>query len=139
MPAPDIIGILETSLYVADLRASMAFYEQVFRFPVLYSDYRMCAMAVRPGQVLLLFLKGASAQASETPGGVVPSSDGSGHLHLAFAIAPEALDDWEAWLTACSIPLESHVNWPAGGTSIYFRDGDGHLLELATPGLWANY
>jgi len=26
-----------------------------------------------------------------------------------------------------------------GGHSIYFRDPDGHLLELATPGLWAIY
>ena len=23
--------------------------------------------------------------------------------------------------------------------SIYFRDPDGHLLELATPGLWSVY
>jgi catechol 2,3-dioxygenase-like lactoylglutathione lyase family enzyme len=28
---------------------------------------------------------------------------------------------------------------PRGGHSIYFRDPDGHLLELATPGLWAGY
>jgi len=26
-----------------------------------------------------------------------------------------------------------------GGHSIYFRDPDGHLLELATPGLWEVY
>ena len=29
----------------------------------------------------------------------------------------------------------------AGNTaeSIYFRDPDAHLLELVTPGIWANY
>ena len=27
----------------------------------------------------------------------------------------------------------------AAGRSIYFRDPDGHLLELATPGLWSVY
>ena len=26
-----------------------------------------------------------------------------------------------------------------GGESLYFRDPDGHLLELVTPGLWPNY
>jgi catechol 2,3-dioxygenase-like lactoylglutathione lyase family enzyme len=31
------------------------------------------------------------------------------------------------------------VTWPLGGTSLYFRDPDGHLLELATPGIWAVY
>ena len=29
--------------------------------------------------------------------------------------------------------------WPRGGESVYFRDPDGHLLELATPGLWPGY
>ncbi|MDF2970539.1 MAG: glyoxalase, partial [Microvirga sp.] len=37
------------------------------------------------------------------------------------------------------IPIESRVTWPRGGTSLYFRDPDGHVLELATPGLWATY
>ena len=31
------------------------------------------------------------------------------------------------------------MKWPRGGESLYFRDPDGHLVELATPGLWANY
>jgi catechol 2,3-dioxygenase-like lactoylglutathione lyase family enzyme len=38
--------------------------------------------------------------------------------------------------------LESRLHLVAlhrGGTSLYFRDPDGHLLELATPGLWTIY
>jgi catechol 2,3-dioxygenase-like lactoylglutathione lyase family enzyme len=35
--------------------------------------------------------------------------------------------------------LEGRTKWPRGGESIYFRDPDGHLLELATPGLWPGY
>jgi catechol 2,3-dioxygenase-like lactoylglutathione lyase family enzyme len=34
------------------------------------------------------------------------------------------------------VPIEGRTQWPRGSTSIYFRDPDGHLLELATPGLW---
>ena len=139
MSAPHITGILETSLYVADLQQAVAFYQQVFGFPTLYADHRMCAMNAGVSQVLLLFLKGASAKPSPTSGGIVPPSDGDGQLHLAFAIAHETLRDWGRWLQDCRIAIESTVHWPAGGTSLYFRDTDGHLLELATPGLWANY
>ena len=35
--------------------------------------------------------------------------------------------------------LEGRTEWPRGGVSVYFRDPDGHLLELATPGLWEGY
>nr|WP_237705563.1 hypothetical protein [Chthoniobacter flavus] len=32
--------------------------------------------------------------------------------------------------------VESRVTWERGGESIYFRDPDGHLLEMLTPGVW---
>ncbi|MFN0129142.1 MAG: hypothetical protein ACKV19_20930 [Verrucomicrobiales bacterium] len=35
-----------------------------------------------------------------------------------------------------NIPVESRIRWPGGATSLYFRDPDGHAVELATPGLW---
>jgi len=31
------------------------------------------------------------------------------------------------------------VKWSRGGESLYFRDPDDHLVELATPGIWATY
>jgi catechol 2,3-dioxygenase-like lactoylglutathione lyase family enzyme len=45
---------------------------------------------------------------------------------------------WEDHLRSRDITVESRVGWPAGGTSLYFRDPDGHSLEVATPGLWPN-
>ena len=136
---PATTGILETSLYVADLQRSAAFYEALFGFPVLYADRRMCAMAVREGQVLLLFQQGGSLRDAVTPGGLVPGSDGRGQLHVAFAVTRDALPAWEEQLAEAGIAVESTVTWPKGGISLYFRDPDGHVLELATPGLWANY
>ncbi len=136
--SPGIRGILETALYVGDLQRSIEFYERVFQFPKMYSVDRMCALNAGDRQILLLFLKGASIEDMPGAGGVVPGHDGNGRLHLALAIAPESLGDWCDWLSVCEIPVESTVHWPAGGTSLYFRDPDGHLIELATPGLWPN-
>ena len=42
------------------------------------------------------------------------------------------------WLRA-ALRSKARTSWSRGGRSIYFRDPDGHLLELATPGLWAVY
>ena len=57
---------------------------------------------------------------------------------MAFAIAADALPGWEERLRSHGVAIEGqHV--VARGHSIYFRDPDGHLLELATPGLWATY
>jgi catechol 2,3-dioxygenase-like lactoylglutathione lyase family enzyme len=132
-------GVLETSLYVDDLERSAAFYTGLFGFPVLVSDARMQALAVSGKQVLLLFLKGASMSVSHSPVGVLPPHDGNGHLHLAFAIPAESYEEWERTLLGRGVAIESHVKWPRGGRSLYFRDPDGHLLELVTPGCWAIY
>jgi len=138
-PVPRISHILETSVYVEDLDVARAFYERVFGFEVFLHDHRMCALGVPGGGVLLLFRKGGSTGPSPTPGGVIPPHDGQGTLHLCFATPVSQLQAWEAHLAASGVAIESRVVWPLGGTSLYFRDPDGHSLEVATPGLWVNY
>ena len=72
-------------------------------------------------------------------GGTIPAHDGSGRLHVAFSIDAENLDAWEKRLRQHGLKIESTVRWPRGGTSLYVRDPDGHLVELATPGIWEVY
>ena len=79
------------------------------------------------------------AAPSRMPGGAIPPHDGHGPLHIAFAVAAEDLGQWEERLGANGVAIEGRTHWSRGGESIYFRDPDGHLLELATPGLWAIY
>jgi catechol 2,3-dioxygenase-like lactoylglutathione lyase family enzyme len=65
--------------------------------------------------------------------------DGDGELHLAFAIRGEELPGWEAWMAENGIQVEEKTVWKLGGTSLYFRDPDRHLIEVVTPGVWSIY
>ncbi len=135
----NVTGILETALHVEDVARSREFYQNIFGFPVLQGDDRFCALSVADKQVLLLFKKGGSTEPITIPGGVIPPHDGDGHLHFAFSILAADLPGWEARLRDHNVAIESRVHWDRGGTSIYFRDPDGHLAELVTPGIWAIY
>ena len=135
---PSVNRVLETSLYVADLDVSSAFYDRVFGFPVLLRDERMCAMAIPGRQVLLLFRRGGSVQPSATPFGLIPAHDGQGTQHLCFSIGHSQVNEWRAHLQACGVALESRLDWSKGATSLYFRDPDGHSVEVGTTGLWQN-
>ena len=130
---PKSDGILESSLYVSDLPRSVRFYQETLGFSVI-SEFgeRGCAMHAGTRQVLLLFKKGASRA-------ILSPHDGDGELHLAFAIPTAELVAWELWLRELGIAVEEKRSWEGGGWSLYFRDPDRHLLELATPGTWSVY
>ena len=132
-------GVLETSLYVEDLSRAVSFYEETLGLTPLFRDSRLCAMDCGPGSVLLLFVRGMTSEIQRLPGGEIPAHEGKGRLHFAFAIAKEDLPAWERRLNEKGVPIEARVKWPRGGDSLYFRDPDANLVEIATPGLWSNY
>ena len=135
---PRIQRILETALYCADLVQTADFYQKLLgTTPMLVGDH-LVALDAGHGTVLLLFQRGNSG-ALETPGGLVPGHDGSGPVHLAFAIDSAQLAVWESRLAHLGIDIESRVRWEGGGTSLYFRDPEGRSVELATPGVWPTY
>lgn len=136
---PKVGGVLETALYVEDLELSAQFYKTIFGFEEISGGQRLRILRVADRQILLLFKKGASTRPTETPGGTIPPTDGTGNLHLAFSISTSDVEDWDAWLREQGISIESRVKWEEGGQSLYFRDPDQHILELATPGTWPIY
>jgi len=135
MPKPTHIA--ETALYVNDLDRAVRFYSDLFGCPTLHRDARFCALRVSDEQVLLLFVRGGSlGPAYLSDGQMIPGHDGTGTLHVCFGIDAAALAEWEQELNRLGITVESRVRWPRGATSLYFRDPDQHLVELATLGLW---
>ncbi len=137
---PEINGVLETQLWVEDLERSLRFYQEVFGCQQIDGGPdRLIALSIEDRQVLLLAKKGASTEPAVLPGGTIPPIDGEGPSHLAFSISPDQLATWEEWLNEKGIEIESKVSWIRGGESLYFRDPDGNLLEIGTPGIWSIY
>ena len=136
---PAVRRLLESALYCDDLPRTAAFYRDVLGLRELFTDDRLVALDAGEGTVLLLFRRGAAAAGADTPSGRIPPHDGAGPLHLALAVDQAALPILEERLRAYGVGVESRVQWPRGGTSVYCRDPEGHSLELATPGVWRTY
>ena len=134
--APPVEGLLETSLYASDLARTSAFYRDLFGFKTLVESPRLVAFEVRARHVLLVFQAGATEQDVTDARGTIPGHDGRGRLHLALSIARSDLDPWRRRLAERDVQVVGEYRWPRGGSSLYFRDPDGALVELATPGLW---
>jgi catechol 2,3-dioxygenase-like lactoylglutathione lyase family enzyme len=115
---PGIGSVLETSLYVADVDRSNAFYQRVLGFPPASEPMsRMCALRITVSQVLLLFKKGGSVQATVTPCGIIPPTDGDGSLHVTFFIPGPTFEIWQERLRRSEVQIESILTWPTGAAA----------------------
>ncbi|MGO4740027.1 VOC family protein [Bosea sp. 2KB_26] len=136
---PRLNRIIETALYVEDLDRAQTFYETKLGLKPMLQTRTLFAYDVGGESVLLLFLRGQSLHTQSSANGNIPPHDGHGPLHICFAIDTSELTAWEERLQQHGIDIEGRMSWDRGGSSIYFRDPDGHLLELMTPGIWPNY
>jgi lactoylglutathione lyase len=114
------------AIYVADLKTATDFYEQVFELPVIpepFNDGRHTWFSLGPAGQLHL-IQGAKTKEVHDK-----------NEHLCFSVA--SIDQFTAKLKVKSIPYE---NWageqetvtarPDGIKQIYFKDPDGHWLEV---------
>lgn len=136
---PRIEGLLETALYVEDMARAAAFFREVMGLAAMLETPRLTAFDAGGAGVLLLFQRGSTAEDMVSERGTVPGHHGEGPLHMAFRIAEADYDGWAERLAAHGVTMRGEMRWPKGGRSLYFEDPDGNVLELATPGLWANY
>ena len=130
---PRLDRIVEVALYVDDIARSVRFYQTLFGFDVVATDARLYALGVRGQQVLLICQKTASARLA------VGAHAADGEQHVAFAVPADDLPAWEARLRDQNVIVEEVKEWSRGGRSVYFRDPDRHLIELASPGVWSIY
>lgn len=125
------VQIKETCLYVADLDRTRHFYTHVLGLPVI-SHVPGQHVFFRTGtSVLLCFLPEASARKVNPP-----PHYGHGQLHLALEVATEDYGPAKEMLLQAGVALEQEQTWQRGLRSVYFRDPDGHCLEIIQAGAW---
>lgn len=135
--APPLRRILETALYCDDIAAAAKFYVEVIGLEVIVPpDRRQVFFRCGEGVLLIFDPRVTSVDPTSVNGGLIPLHGASGHGHAAFAARDDELPAWRERLERAGVPIESEVNWPRGGHSIYFRDPAGNSLEIASPRIW---
>ena len=139
--APELSGLVESALFVENLAFACGFYEQVLSLSKIELSEKGCVLRVADQRYLLLVTDEGARRSSETPYGIVPpcavaQRDTAGPGHIAFGIPADAVDSWRERLEKHGIKILSEITWQHGARSMYFRDPDGHLIGLATAGIW---
>jgi catechol 2,3-dioxygenase-like lactoylglutathione lyase family enzyme len=140
---PTVDGIVEAALYVKEVGPAMDFYQNLFGFEAELRNELIGVLHVPGRQALILFPHAIAQLPPAVPPiaveGPIPSHGGSGRMHVAFSITPDQLEPWKKHLAHRGVKVEGITRWKRGGTSVYFRDPDQHLIELISPGLWSFY
>ena len=85
---PNLLGVLETSLYVQEFERACPFYEQVLGLNSIYRDQRLCAYDVGARGVLLLFLRGRSLETVRFPAAPSPRMTATARCTSPFRSQP---------------------------------------------------
>jgi catechol 2,3-dioxygenase-like lactoylglutathione lyase family enzyme len=111
-------GIQHLNLRVADLSRAQTFYVDALGFRVSFAKGN--TVWLDAGGDLLGLSEGATATSS---------SDGAQHFGFMVDAKPD-VDAWYAQLRAHGVVAEKGPYDRSDGRSLYFRDPDGHLLEI---------
>lgn len=122
----------EAALYTNDLAAAERFYHGVLGLEIV-SSFAGRGMSFRCGATVLLLFDPARTR---IPDAGVPTHGATGEGHIAFVIDNSEIAPWRKRLQEAGVAIESEVEWPEGGRSLYFRDPAGNVVELAPPTLW---
>jgi catechol 2,3-dioxygenase-like lactoylglutathione lyase family enzyme len=125
--------IKETCLYVRDVERSARFYRDVMGLePIAYLKDRL--VFFRQGSGVLLFFNPEHSLAHKRGG--IPRHGSHGPQHVAFELPKARYASFKRRLRARKIRIMHELTWDSGRRSSYFRDPDGHLLEIIEEGHW---
>jgi catechol-2,3-dioxygenase len=128
--APRIDRVLETGIYVKDLKRARRFYESVLGLELVSEEKGRHVFLKAGKSMLLLFRAERTLEESK-----LPPHGAAGSQHFALQVREEDFDSWKVRLKEKGVEVEKEFNWGVS-RSLYFRDPDGNLVELITPGNW---
>ncbi|MFQ5890473.1 MAG: VOC family protein [Gemmatimonadota bacterium] len=129
--------VLETCVYADDLEAAERFYSTVLGMEVIAREPgRHVFFRCGRGVFLVFNPERTSAPSPAVGGSIVPLHGARGAGHAAFAISEREITLWRERLGHHGVDVESDMEWPGGGRSLYLRDPAGNCIELATPAVW---
>ena len=130
-------AILETALYCGDLAAAQEFYQQLLGLELISSEPgRHLFFRLKSGMLLIFNPDNTRQSTAEIDGQMIPRHGADGAGHIAFQVESDQLDSVRERLETFEVDIESAIDWPAGGQSIYCRDPAGNSVEFATRDLW---
>lgn len=125
------IQIKETSLYVFSLDNSKRFYNGLLGLDIISEAPGRHIFFKAGTSILLCFMAEATKNDNN-----LPPHGGEGKIHIAFEVSKENYLKTRKELCNKGIVIEHEQEWPGGFQSFYFRDPDGHLLEVVKTGMW---
>ncbi|HEX2052449.1 MAG TPA: VOC family protein [Actinomycetota bacterium] len=137
MTVPELTGVLETVLYYTDEGATLRFYSGTLGMRVIGQTPGRQIFLRAGSSVFLLF----NAEATKRPGSLPPHG-ATGPGHVCFLVPATAYEQWRTHLAQAGVEVLQEVEWPPGGggkplgSSFYFRDPSGNLLEIANADFW---
>ena len=127
----NITQIKETSLYVQDLERTELFYHQKLGLKLISLQEGRHIFFKAGSSVLLCFLANVTKNDDK-----LPPHYGKGQIHLAFEVAREDYQAAKEKIQSKDITIEHEQHWYDDFYSFYFRDPDGHSLEVVQENMW---
>lgn len=123
--------IKETCLYVQDLDRTEIFYKGKLGLKVIGREEGRHIFFKAGSSVLLCFIADATRREK-----TLPAHYGEGKMHIAFEIPHEDYQEAKVSIESKGIEIEHEQHWFKDFHSFYFRDPDGHSLEIVPKGMW---
>ena len=135
---PPLSGVLETVLYFVSEDETKRFYTEVMGMRLI-GEAKGRHIFFRAGRSVFLLFNPYATNQPDT----LPPHGATGDGHVCFLVPGSSYQQWKEYLPAQGVEILREVSWPMGkpadeadGSSIYFRDPSGNLLEIANADFW---